>query len=485
MKNYKKHYLLFSLFACLVFPTLVKAAGGGNGHGDQIAPVILGVTAVLFFAVLGRFIARKLNQPSVLGELLTGVIIGNVFYWFGVKLFILLREGPEIFNIIGQMLAGHQLSHAITLTLGNRPSAEVLTQLLRQPDGLDLLKVVHVIDIFSRYGVIFMLFLVGLETSLDDLRRTGADSIKVAVLGVILPMLFGFIAARLFMPDLSIQTDLFIAAAMAATSISVTARVLQEMNKMQTPEAHVILGAAVFDDILGLIFLAVITSLIVSGSIEVQGIVKVIALAGVYLASVVLVGPMVLKFLVRLMHNMNVLEAKLFCSFIFLMLLAWLASAVDLATIIGAFAAGIILHDGYFHRWGEISEHSYSIKDLVAPLESILAPIFFVLVGIQVKLETFFSWRVIVVSFGLIIAAILGKLLSGFVASRKSNRLAIGIGMIPRGEVGLVFAAIGKNMGVISDQLFSSIILMVIVTTLIAPPWLKYRFVNGKKKVKQ
>jgi Kef-type K+ transport system membrane component KefB len=175
-------------------------------------------------------------------------------------------------------------------------------------------------------------------------------------------------------------------------------------------------------------------------------------------------------------------EAKLFVSFIFVMALAWLASLVQLAAIIGAFAAGVILHDHYFKVTSpEDKEKNLSIHQLISPLESILAPMFFMVIGLQVKLETFFHAQVLLVASGLIIAAIIGKLVSGLGANKKSDRLIIGIGMLPRGEVGLVFASIGRTLGVISDDLFSAIVLMVIVTTFMAPPLLKARFAKQVK----
>ena len=148
--------------------------------------------------------------------------------------------------------------------------------------------------------------------------------------------------------------------------------------------------------------------------------------------------------------------------------------------VIGRFAAGVILHDAYFHQWGKIDEHQFSIRDLIAPLEVILVPIFFVLMGVQVKLETFADMHVVLMAGGLILAAIIGKVISGFGASRKTNRVAIGIGMMPRGEVGLVFASIGKSLEVFSDELFSALVLMVIVTTLLTPPFLKLALFNNK-----
>jgi Kef-type K+ transport system membrane component KefB len=170
---------------------------------------------------------------------------------------------------------------------------------------------------------------------------------------------------------------------------------------------------------------------------------------------------------------MDIGEAKLFISFLFVMVLAWLANLAGLATIVGAFTAGLILQDAYFIHWGEPRRHRFHIKDLVAPLEAIMVPIFFVLMGIQVKLESFLDTNIISITVILLIAAIAGKVISGLGASRGNNRIMIGIGMMPRGEVGLIFVAIGKTLGVIDDQLFSAIVLMIIITTLATPPLLK------------
>jgi Kef-type K+ transport system membrane component KefB len=164
----------------------------------------------------------------------------------------------------------------------------------------------------------------------------------------------------------------------------------------------------------------------------------------------------------------------MFVSYLFVMLMAWMANLSGLATIIGAFAAGLILHDAYFEGWKDDRECPVTIKDLIMPLEVILVPIFFVLMGLQVKLETFLQPGVVMISAGLLVAAVLGKVLAGFGAFGINGRIAIGIGMMPRGEVGLIFAAIGKSLDVMDDALFSAVVLMVIVTTLLSPPLFKH-----------
>ena len=453
-------------------PGLIWAAGNG-GHSDPVAPVILGVTGILFFALLGRFGARRLGQPSVLGELVMGVLLGNLAYYFHLDLIIVLREGPAIFDIVELAFgSSYSLPEATAMVLEGETAARLLS-VLQGPYGAQMLQIAQTVDVFSRYGVIFLLFLVGLDTSVQEMRAVGPASIRVAVVGVLLPFLLGFEAARLLMPELSLNADLFIAATLGATSVGITARVLRDLGQDRSDEARVILGAAVMDDVLGLVMLAIVSGIIVSGGVEFGNVAKIVVLALLFLGSAIWLGPYLLHWGIRLFARLDLVEAKMFVSYLFVMILAWMANLVGLATIIGAFTAGLILQDAYFRHWGHHSEHRYSIKDLIMPLEVILVPIFFVLMGIQVKLETFFDWHVVNMAGGLLVAAILGKLACGYVAGRGVNRLAIGIGMLPRGEVGLIFAAIGKSLGVISDALFSAVVLMVIVTTLIAPPLLK------------
>ncbi len=164
------------------------------------------------------------------------------------------------------------------------------------------------------------------------------------------------------------------------------------------------------------------------------------------------------------------------------MFLAWTANLVGLATIVGAFAAGLVMLDSHFLHWGDPREHRYTIKDLFAPIEAILVPIFFVLMGIQVKLETFMDWQVLGLALALLVAAIVGKIVSGLGVIGQSNKLAVGIGMMPRGEVGLVFASIGKTLGVIDAAMFSAVVLMVVITTLITPPLLKLTLGQGSEE---
>jgi len=464
------------LFVSGILISGVVYSAASSTHQDPVAPVILGVTGILFFALIGRILARKFYQPTVLGELLMGVALGNIGYLLSLDFFEILRVGPVLFTITEQALAGAPVIETTRNLLDAKTAAAVI-EILQGSTGPALFQVAHAIDVFSRYGVIFLLFLVGLETSTREMREVGGDSIRVALIGVIAPFILGFFTIWWLMPELSFNVDLFIAATLGATSIGISARVLKELNLIKSKEARIIMGAAVFDDILGLIILAVITGIILSGGLDLTNVLSIVLLSGLFLILAFGMGPYFLNLTISVVKRFNLGEAKLFIVFLFVMTLAWLANAVGLATIIGAFAAGVILNDGYFERL-DTNEQKLRIKDLIAPLEAILVPIFFVLMGVQVKLEMFMDSQVIYLTTGLLLAAIIGKIVSGIGARTKGNRLAIGFGMLPRGEVGLVFAAIGKSLNVINDALFASVVLMVIITTLLAPPLLRWNLMR-------
>ncbi|MFC3909592.1 cation:proton antiporter [Legionella dresdenensis] len=453
----------------------------GHSH-DPAAMVILWVTLIFSFAIAGRYLAKRFNQPGVLGELLMGVVFGNVCYLLGSQLIIVLREGSAIYSILRSILADVPLPQAIAEAIPDPAYARQMLEVLSGSGGIECIKVGYILDIFSRYGVIFLLFMVGLESSVQELANTGKESLQVAVIGVLAPTVLGFITAALLMPEATYKANLFVAAALSATSIGITARVLSEMKKLRTREARTILGAAMIDDILGLIILAIVSSIVISGQVNFAAISQIIILTILFFVVVLVAGPWVLKKLTRCFQFLALWEAKLAVSFIFVMFLSWLATVVQLASIIGAFAAGLIIKDHYFAEQEKNHSRAPTIKELVAPLEALLAPLFFMLIGIQVKLETFLHWQVLLIAGGLIVAAVAGKLISGVGGNRKDDKLLIGIGMLPRGEVGLVFASIGRTMGVMSDQLFSAIILMVIATTIITPPLLKSRYQRHEQR---
>ena len=180
-------------------------------HGDPIAPVILGVTSILLFAVIGRFAARKQGQPTVLGELLMGILLGNIAWYLGIDLITVLREGPQVFEVVHQTLAGTPIDQVAVTIFGSETGAEIV-RIVTGPQGGEVMQVAQTVDVFSRYGVIFLLFMVGLEADLDEMRQVGADSIRVAILGVAAPFALGFAAVTLLLPNIPLNSNLFIAA---------------------------------------------------------------------------------------------------------------------------------------------------------------------------------------------------------------------------------------------------------------------------------
>lgn len=444
-----------------------------HAHADPIAPVIFGVTLILAAALIGRYGARRLGQPSVLGELVIGVLLGNFLVCCDFQLMRVLREGTACLDMATLALEGMSWDQAAQTVMGAEGAG--LLALLRGPHGGEYLQIVQAVDVFSRYGVIFLLFHVGLDTCVAELRQVGAASLRVAVIGVAVPFSLGFLVAWLLDRSGSLAEHLFLGAALGATSIGISARVLDDLNQTHSREAHVILGAAVMDDVLGLVLLAVVSGIAVSGHLVYGEVLRISLLAGLFIVAVLMSGKYIIRALVLLMRHLDVLEAKLFISFLFVMTLSWAANLVGLATIVGAFAAGLLLMDSHFDLWGDHRQHKYSIKELFAPIEAVLVPIFFVLMGIQVKLAAFLDPNALLLATGLIAAAVLGKLAAGLGVGRRTgiNRLAVGVGMLPRGEVGLVFAAIGKSLGVIDSSMFSALVVMVMLTSLATPPLLK------------
>ncbi|PJD93311.1 MAG: sodium:proton antiporter [Legionella sp.] len=467
---------------CAFLPQSVWA-GSLTEHVDPINAIILWGALLLFFGLVGRYIAKYFDQPGVLGELLMGVLVGNICYGCGMQLMLLLRDSGTVFVVIQNMLQGVSLVDAVHANIPNSADAKKMLAALSNVNGNQWITTTIVIDAFSRYGVMFLLFMVGLESSLSDLKKTGKESARVAIIGVVAPIALGLLVIAFMLPNASFSTSLFVAATLSATSVGITARVLQDMKKLHTREAKTILGAAMIDDVLGLIILALVSAMAMGGTVNMWMITHISCMAILFFPLSLWVGPIALRHMIAWGTALDPLDAKLLVSFIFVMIFSWLATLVHMAAIIGAFVAGLILHEGFFKSHEQVSTAPQSIKQLLSPFEAIFAPLFFMLIGIQVKVESFLDIHVVVCAIGLIVAAVLGKLLSGFGGNRQDNRVLIGIGMVPRGEVGLVFASVGKGLGVIPDSLFSAIILMVAVTTFITPVWMKFQYTRGKHRI--
>jgi Kef-type K+ transport system membrane component KefB len=398
------------------------------------------------------------------------MLIGHLGYLFDGDLVTLLREAPRVFDFMNGVGVAPAFDPA---------TAAHINRVLNEPEGGILLQVAHSLDVFARFGVIFLLFLVGLESSVEQMRRVGANAARVAVLGVIAPFALGIVYIQWFAPEMPHVSALFVAATLCATSVGITARVLIDLDRQNSPEGNVILGAAVLDDILGLIMLAVVSGIVATGEFRLGSALGQLAVSLLFFGAALLVGPRLLRFTTPYLAGMGIVEAKLFTGLVFLMLLAWIANLAGLAAIVGAFTAGLLLRDAQFDQVFE-GNGKVSFRDLFQPLEVAFVPLFFVLLGIQVKLEKLADPQVLLLSCGLIVIAIIGKLIAGIGAGSGQSRLTIGFGMLPRGEVGLIFASIGKALGVISDALFSAVVIMVVVTTLLSPGLLKWSLSRRK-----
>jgi len=457
------------LFGRCVLPAASFVSSGELSHADPVVPILIASIFITLGAALGGLLMKWLKQPAVLGELLVGLLAGNLGYHFGNPTLTVLREGDKLSQIASSALTGpYSLGEAASKILPPGPHTELIANLLSGPQGQSYISIYAFIDVVSRLAILVLLFVVGLEISLVEMKRVGKYASYVAVVGIVLPMLLGMGTMKLLHPSSELARDLFIGGILTATSVGITARVLRDLGRENTEEAHVILGAAVIDDVLCLIVLAVVSGLAVTGRISIVSIAKTTGKAALFLVASLGIGIWLTPKLVRRLTTFGVSNLKLLFGVSFALLLAWLANVAELATIVGAFAAGVILN-GFFDR--EVG--GVSLHELLSPIESLIVPLFFVWMGIQVKLEAMASKDVILAGLALTIVAIVGKVASGWACPPTMNRLAVGFGMMPRGEVGLIFAGIGKGIGVVNEGLFSAVILLVMITTVLAPVLLR------------
>jgi Kef-type K+ transport system membrane component KefB len=338
--------------------------------------------------------------------------------------------------------------------------------------------------------VVILLFEVGLESTVRDMIRVGKVSLVVAVLGVAAPFALGWMVGAWVLPDRSVYVHVFLGATLTATSVGITARVLRDLRRSQSPEARVILGGAVIDDVLGLVILAVVSGIIAAADrglalsyIDIGMVLfKAIAFLFGALALGVTLSPTIFGLASRLSGRGVLLATAL----VFCFSLAYLASIIGLAPIVGAYAAGLILEDVHYRDF--VTRGERQLEELVHPISTLLVPVFFVIMGMRVDLTTFVQVDVLGLAALLTVAAIVGKQLCSLgTLGYRLDRLSIGIGMIPRGEVGLIFANIGLGLTIageriIDEEIFSAVVMMVIVTTMVTPPALKWSLSRGDQR---
>lgn len=452
MKRPLRSALPFLLFLILCWNQQVFASeAGADSVVHTYAATLFWMAILLLFAKVASLV-EKIGQPSVLGELVIGVILGNLAL-FGFTAFEAAEADP-------------------------------------------LLK------FLAELGVIILLFQIGLESNIQKMSKVGISAFLVATVGVVVPFVLGtYIAGPYLMPGLPSSGYLFLGAALTATSVGITARVFKDLGKLQTPEAQIVLGAAVIDDVIGLIILAVVSAIATVGTVSAMTIALISGKAIAFLVGAIVLG----RFLAPVFGNafskiQTGVGMKFTLAISFGLLLAAAAQAIGLAPIVGAFAAGLVLdpvHFKYFKDFHVVDDVREATKDLppdvrhsiekaiephaerhieylVEPLGHLFVPLFFVMTGMSVNLSTLFNPSIIFVALGITVIAFLGKIVAGLAAG-KVKKSIVGWGMVPRGEVGLIFATIGRGLGVVTDELFSVIVIVVILTTLLTPPILSYQ----------
>lgn len=421
-----------------------------EGQATTIGATLLLIAVILLAARLSSVVER-FGQPPVLGEMLVGVVLGNLAL-VGITLFEPIKHN-------------------------------------------------EVIAFLAELGVVILLFQVGLESNIKEMRRVGARAMAVACVGVAAPFALGtYLVGPLLLPGLSPHAYLFLGATLTATSVGITARVFRDLGVLQSREAQIVLGAAVIDDVLGLIILAVVSAIVTVGSVSAGDVGLILLKAVGFLGAAVFLGQLAAPRLGRMLSRIHTgTGMKFTLALCFGLICAYLAELIGLAPIVGAFAAGLVLDPVHFESFDsprivhelreELAQHKLTdvgqvetimrrhsdrhVDEIVEPLGLLLSPIFFVLTGMSVRIETFFDPGVLLVALGLAVVAFVGKVLAGLAAGRV-NKQIVGWGMVPRGEVGLIFVATGQALGIVDERTFSVMVVVILLTTLLTPPILTY-----------
>nr|MBA2325036.1 cation:proton antiporter [Actinomycetota bacterium] len=375
--------------------------------------VLFDILVVLLAAKLAAEVAERLRFPTVVGEILAGIVVG-----------------PSVLGLVG--------GDATLRVLGE-------------------------------IGVILLLLEVGLQMNLAGLGSVGRASLAVAVIGIAAPMAAGAGVAAAFGHDRN--TALFLGAALCATSVGITARVFSDLRVLGRAEARTVLGAAVADDVLGLVILTVVVRLVSEGSVSVLAVAGIVALAVGFLVVTAVFGtrfaPPLFSFVHRRARSAGTLVAL---ALAFALAFAELAEVARLAPIVGAFVAGLALSG---------SDQSDRIRRELAPVGHLFIPVFFLQIGIDAEIGAFARPAVLGIAGALLAVGVAGKLVAALGATRSAgDRWLIGLGMLPRGEVGLIFATIGLREGVLTENLYAALLVVVLATTLAAPPLLRARLVR-------
>lgn len=452
--------MLVRLIGLMFFAGLPSLAIAQDGTQQHEGWILLALAIIIGGAGLS-WVVRKLSLPTVLGELGLGMLLAvlahyHVWFW------------------------GHVI---------NSPTITLLAEL----------------------GSILLLFEIGLESSFGDLLSVGKHGLVTALIGVIVPFLIGFFLVGVWIfASSNIQLNLFLGATLAATSTGISVRVFKDLGILRNPACQIVLTASIIDDILGLIILAFVSGLVIAGTLDLATVGHILINVIIFFVLALLVArkltPKLIKWILKISHEESMIVITLVSICLFW---AWFAHAIGLASIIGAFVAGLIMDEVVFRNAGQpqwyrklvelsnnhaneetqqmiqdqiiVRHHHERLVDLIKPLNYMLVPIFFVYAGMQVDLIAVANWNTLFYGLCLSVAAIAGKLISGAFLPKAINRWIVGFGMVPRGEIGLIFALTGRQLGVFSSDVFAAVLLMVVVTSLITPLALQFIVKRGLK----
>ncbi len=483
-------------------------------------PILLSILIIILGAKLGGEFAERFKQPAVLGELLMGIILGAALLggYIGMPDFNTesdLHHEQELLHDAELHLVAAEKDLEAARASGNttRIDAAALevehakTAVHENETHLGAfyaknsaeIGAIEILGALATIGVILLLFEVGLESDVKELTRVGASSLIVALIGVVVSFAVGYgfswaltqywegwrAAGELLGQEHLLH--IFVGATLTATSVGITARVLGDMNRLNTNETKIILGAAVIDDIAGLIILAIVAAMVQAAlagtAVDVVAVSLIAAKAIGFLIVSLLVG---LKFIPRgydyMVEKFRVKGFPVALAIVFALLMAYLATVFGLADIVGAFAGGLILAQ---------TKHAHHIFEDMRPIAAIFVSFFFVTLGMRVDVTQMTDAAgnsvvipVLLIGVVLTLLAMAAKLACGWgvTPGARASKLVVGVGMSPRGEVGLIFAALGLSTGLIVNWQYTAIILVVMLTTFITPIWLKKlqnRFIGG------
>lgn len=416
--------------ALLLVPAIALAAS--DGQQGSIGSIALALGIILAAAVIGGDLAIRAGQPAVLGELVAGILLGNL-----------------------GLLGFH---------------------------GLDFLAREPGIELLASVGVLILLFEVGLESTVREMLAVGFSALLVALIGAATPFALGWLVGHWLLPNASTYVHVFLGAAITATSIGITARVLQDLHRAHIVEARIILGATVIDDVLGLIILAIVVGAIQASeagrTLALSSIAWITGKAVLFFGGAIALGVALSPRIFRLASGLRGSGVLLAIGLASCFLLAWASGEIGLAPIIGAFAAGLILESVHYRDF--LARGELPLEELVRPISRFLAPVFFVVMGLRTDLAAFAVEGTIGLALALTVAAIVGKQLCSLgVLERGLDRLSVGIAMVPRGEVGLIFANIGATLTlrgepILDARSYAAVVVVVIFTTLVTPPALRF-----------